>query len=248
MTAGLIAITVIFLTPLFYYLPNAVLAAIILVAVINLVDLHAAKHIWAYNKADAAALIITFLAVLTVGVENGILVGAGASLLLYIWRTSRPHTAIVGRVGKSEIYRNVLRYDVQTWPAVVAIRIDESLYFANTKHLEETVLGLIADQPDVKQIILIGTAINFIDASALETLAGLHAELLGAGVQLHLAAIKGPVLDELKKIGFVDEIGGDHIHFSTHDALIALGYVDAAERASCSPAEAARNAQKPYNP
>ena len=247
-TAVLIAVTVLFLTPLFYYLPKAVLAAIILVAVVNLIDLKTAKHIWAYNKADATALIFTFLAVLAVGVENGILIGAGASLLLYIWRTSRPHTAVVGRIGKSEIYCNVLRYHVQTEPEVLAVRIDESLYFANTKYLEDTILGQIADRPEVRHVVLIGTAINFIDASALETLESLQADLHGAGVDFHLAAIKGPVLDELKKIGFVDTIGDDHIHFSTHDAMIALGYVEANDHCpeNLSPGAAAKAAQKPY--
>ena len=243
-TALLIALTVIFLTPLFYYLPNAVLAAIILVAVTNLIDLKTAKHIWKYNKADAIALIATFVAVLWLGVEKGIMVGVGASLLLYVWRTSRPHMAVVGRIGKSEIYRNELRYHVQTWPEVLAIRVDESLYFANTKYLEDMVLRLIAERAQVKHLILIGTAINFIDASALETLESLHVELFGAGVQMHLAAIKGPVLDELKAIGFVDSLGAKHIHFSTHDALLALGYVDTDDHDNMRPAEAARAAQK----
>ena len=244
-TALLIALTVIFLTPLFYYLPKAVLAAIILVAVANLIDIPAMKHIWAYNKADAVALIITFIAVLVVGVEKGILIGAGVSLLLFIWRTSRPHTAVVGRIGKSELYRNELRYHVETWPQVLAIRVDQSLYFANTKYLEDTVLSMVADRPDLKEVILIGSAINFIDASALETLESLHNELQSAGVELHLAAIKGPVLDQLRKIGFVEKIGEDHIHFSTHDAMIALGYVDVDEQESIciSPGEAARAAQ-----
>jgi SulP family sulfate permease len=247
-TGLLVLLTVLFLTPLFYYLPNAVLAAIILVAVANLFDLPAFKHIWAYNKGDAAALIITFFAVLIMGIETGILIGAGVALAIYIWRTSRPHMATVGRVGKSEIYRNVLRYDVQTWPEVLAIRMDESMYFANTKYLEDTVLAAIADQPEVKHLILIGTAVNFIDASALETLESLREELHGAGVDMHLAAIKGPVLDRLRGIGFVDEIGEDHIHFSTQDAFIALGYVDPHDVDDMPAAEAARLAQKPYPP
>lgn len=242
-TAVLILITVLFLTPLFYYLPNAVLSAIILVAVINLIDIKAAKHIWAYNKADGVALILTFLAVLAVGVERGIIVGVVSSLVLFIWRTSKPHTAVVGRIGASEIYRNVLRYRVETWPEVLLIRIDESLYFANTKHLEETVLGMVAEQKAVEHVVLIGTAINFIDASALETLESLMAELESADVQLHLAAIKGPVLDQLKEIGFADKLGIDKIHFSTQDAMLALGYVAPTTHGQCSPGEAARLAQ-----
>lgn len=221
-TAGLIALTVIFLTPLFYLLPKAVLAAIILVAVFGLIDVTTFRHVWRYNRADAAALVITFLAVLTVGVETGIGVGVVATILLFLWRTSRPHVAIVGRVGNSETYRNVLRHRVKTCPHVVAIRVDESLYFANTKFLEDTVLSTIADQPEVKHLVLIGIAVNFIDASALETLEALVQELRQAGVEFHLAEIKGPVMDRLNAIGFVDKIGADHVHLSTHDAMTAL--------------------------
>jgi SulP family sulfate permease len=221
-TAGLIALTVIFLTPLFYFLPNAVLAAIIMVAVFGLIDVATFKHVWRYNKADAASLVITFVAVLAVGVETGILVGVVATVLLFLWRTNRPHVAIVGRLGETETYRNVRRHPVQTCPHVIAVRIDESLYFANTKFLEETILCAIADRPEVKHLVLIGIAVNFIDASALETLEALIEELGDAGVQLHLAEIKGPVMDRLKAIGFVDKIGAEHIHLSTHEAMQKL--------------------------
>ena len=241
-TGGLMLVAVLFLTPLFYYLPNAVLGAIILVAVINLIDVKAFRHIWHYSGGDSAALIITFFAVLIVGIERGILIGAGIALLVFIWRTSKPHVAVLGRVGDSEIYRNVLRYDVKTWPEVVMIRVDESLYFANAKYLEDTVLGLVADQPDIKHFVLVGSSINFIDASALETLESLREELANAGVDLHLARIIGPVLDRLRAIGFVDAIGEDHIHFSPHDAMLALGYVAAEDHPDgyVSPEEAAR--------
>ena len=241
-TGGLMLVAVLFLTPLFYYLPNAVLGAIILVAVINLIDVKAFRHIWHYSGGDSAALIITFFAVLIVGIERGILIGAGIALLVFIWRTSKPHVAVLGRVGDSEVYRNVLRYDVKTWPEVVMIRVDESLYFANAKYLEDTVLGLVADQPDIKHFVLVGSSINFIDASALETLESLREELANAGVDLHLARIIGPVLDRLRAIGFVDAIGEDHIHFSPHDAMLALGYVAAEDHPDgyVSPEEAAR--------
>ncbi len=222
-TAGLIAVTVIFLTPLFYFLPRAVLAAIIMVAVFGLIDVATFKYVWRYNKADAASLLITFLAVLTVGVETGIVVGVIATILLFLWRTNRPHVAIVGRVGDTETYRNVRRHQVKTCPHVIAMRIDESLYFANTKFLEDKVLCAIADRPEVKHLVLIGIAVNFIDASALETLESLIDELRDAGVTLHLAEIKGPVMDRLQAIGFVDKIGADHIYLSTHEAMQALG-------------------------
>ena len=224
-TAVLIALTVIFLTPVFYFLPQASLAAIVIVAVAGLIDVKTFRHVWRYNKADAASFVVTFVAVLLVGVENGILLGVAAAMLLFIWRSSRPHVAVVGRLGRSEIYRNVLRHKVQCWPNVVAVRIDESLYFANSKFLEDTVLGLVADQPEVDHFVLIGTAVNFIDASALETLESLARQLKDAGVQLHLAAIKGPVMDRLRDIGFVAHLGEQFFHLTTHDAMKAIGVV-----------------------
>lgn len=177
------------------------LAAIIIVAVVGLIDVAAFKHVWRYNKADAASMIITFGAVLLVGIETGILVGAAAAILLYVWRTSRPHMAVVGRLGNSETYRNVLRHQVKTCPHVLTIRVDESLYFANTKYLEDTVLQMVADRPEVKHLVLIGAAINFIDSSALETLESLISELRDAGVEFHMADIKGPVMDQLHTAG-----------------------------------------------
>ena len=154
--------------------------------------------------------------------ETGIVVGVMTTIMLFLWRTNRPHVAIVGRVGETETYRNVLRHPVKTCPHVIAMRIDESLYFANTKFLEDKVLCAIADRPEVKHLVLIGIAINFIDASALETLESLIEELRDAGVQLHLAEIKGPVMDRLKLIGFVEKIGAEHIYLSTHEAMTAL--------------------------
>lgn len=221
-TAIFIALTALFLTPLFFYLPQAVLAAIVIIAVTNLFDFKTLRHTWQYSKADAMAWIATFVVVLLTNVETGILAGVGVSLTLFLWRTSKPHVAVVGRVGESEIYRNVLRYQVQTCPHILAMRVDESLYFANTKFLETTVLRLVAEQPDVKHIVFIGTAINSIDSSALETLIALIRELKDAGVTFHLAAMKGPVMDRLNRVGFLAHLGSGQIFMSTHDAMVAL--------------------------
>lgn len=222
-TALLIALTLIFLTPLFYFLPQTVLAATIIVAVLGLLDVETLKQTWAYNKGDAISLLVTFFSVLGLGVEIGIIVGVVTSLLLYLWRTSHPHIAVVGRVGETEHFRNVLRYEVKTYPHVMAIRVDESLYFANTKALEDFLLNAIADRPDLQHLILICSAINFIDASALETLDNLRDDLEAAGVHFYLAEVKGPVLDQLQKIGFVERIGRDRIFLSTHQAMLFLG-------------------------
>ncbi len=224
-TAGGIALILLFFTPLFYFLPQAVLAATVIVAVFGLVDLKEPRHIWQANRGDALVWGVTFAAVLLLGIETGIFVGVGISLLLYLWRTSRPHIAVVGRLGESEVYRNVLRYEVTTWPQVVAVRVDESLYFANTRYLEEALLRIVAERPDLRHLVLIGSAINFIDSSALHTLESLAQELRDGGVQLHLAEIKGPVMDELKRAHFVDKLGSEHIHLTTHTAMRALGCV-----------------------
>lgn len=223
-TALLIGLTLAAFTPLFYYLPQAILAAIILIAVFHLFDLATARRAWRYSRRDGLAWLATFAAVLGLGIEVGILLGAGLSLALHLWRTSTPHVAIVGRLDQSEIYRNVLRHPVQTWPSVLALRVDESLYFANTQFLEKTVLGLVADRPEVRHLVLIGAAINEIDFSALEVLEKLAGELDAAGVALHLAAIKGPVMDRLHAIGFVRHLGADRFHLTTHAAMRALGY------------------------
>lgn len=224
-TAVLMALAVIFLTPLFYYLPKTLLAAIIIVAVVGLIDIKTFRHVWAYNRADGISMIITFFAVLFMGIESGILIGVAATIFLFIWRTSRPHIAVVGRLGDSKIYLNVLRHDVQTCPTAVAIRVDESLYFTNTKYLEDTILEQIADNPDVKHLVLVATAVNFIDASALETLRTLQKELSDAGVALHLADIKGPVMDRLQQIGFAKRFGQEYIHFRTYNAMEAIGCI-----------------------
>ena len=217
-TAGLIALAVMFLTPLFYYLPNAILAAIIVVAVATLVDVKSFFHAWAYSKSDAISLLVTFVAVLELGIETGILIGVVLSLALYLWRTSRPHIAIVGRIGESEEYRNVLRHETTTYPHILALRVDESLYFPNAQYLEQVVLEEIADRPQVTDFVLVCNAVNFIDTSALEVLEELNHRLSENDIRFYMSEVKGPVMDGLKKIGFVDEIGIDRFFLTTHEA------------------------------
>ena len=218
----LVALTLLGLTPLLFYLPRAVLAAIIMVAVFSLVDVRAAVRAWRYDRADGLALMATFVGVFVLGIERGILLGAALSLVLYLWRTSRPHMAVVGRVGGSEHFRNVERHEVVTDPHVLAIRIDESLYFANVRYLEERVQQLVAEHPDVVHVLLICSGINFIDTTGLECLEHCAESLGEAGVSLHLAEVKGPVMDRLRQDRFPKALGEDHFHLSTHLAMRAL--------------------------
>jgi sulfate permease, SulP family len=221
-TAVLIALVGLFLTPLLYFLPLAVLAVIIITALVGLIDLPTLKLVWRYSRADTAALLITFFAVLEIGVEWGIAVGVVAALALYLWRTSRPHLAVVGRLGDSEHFRNVRRYKVRTYPHVLAIRVDSSLYFANANIFSDRVRAMVADRPEVEHVVLIGSSINFIDASALETLEGLVRELRDAGVTFHLADFKGRVLDRLERVGFAARLGKGRVFISAHEAMQAL--------------------------
>lgn len=223
-TAGLIALVALFFTPLLYNLPLATLAAVILVAVLNLLDLKALHHLWRVSRLDGVTVVVTFLAVLGLGVEIGILVGLGASIAFYLWRTSHPHIAEVGRISGTEHFRNIRRHPVQTCEGVLVIRIDESLYFANTKFLEDYLLRAVADHPTAQALVIICSGINHIDGSALETLETLVNGLQEAGVNTYLSEVKGPVMDQLERAGFVGHLGGrDRIFLTTHQAIQALG-------------------------
>jgi SulP family sulfate permease len=222
-TGCLLAVTVMFLTSLFYFLPQACLAAIIITAVYKLIDLATFKRMWSYDRADGFAWLATFLIVLSLGVSNGIIFGALIALGLHLWRTSHPHIAVVGRLGDSEHFRNVLRHPVQTSPRVLAVRVDESLYFANAKYLESFLTHEIADHPDLESLLLVCSAVNVIDASALEILESLVVELKELGIGFYMSEVKGPVMDKLVDIGFIDRLGKDHVFLTTDQAMQELG-------------------------
>ena len=207
-TAVGIALAGLFLTPLLYSLPIATLAATIIVAVLSLVDLKPPGQLWNYSKADFAAHMATIVITLVAGVEMGVIAGVGVGLLLYLWRASRPHAAIVGRVPETEHFRNVERHKVFTVPHVLSIRIDESLTYLNARWLEEYVLEEIADRPAVRHVILMCSAVNEIDSSGLESLEAINHRLIDADIGLHLSEVKGPVMDRLKRTHFVDELNG----------------------------------------
>ncbi len=207
-TAVGIALAGLFLTPLLYSLPIATLAATIIVAVLSLVDLKTPGQLWTYSKADFAAHMATIAITLLAGVELGVIAGVGVGLLLYLWRASRPHAAIVGRVPETEHFRNVDRHQVFTVPHVLSIRIDESLTYLNARWLEQYVLEEVADRPEVRHVILMCSAVNEIDASGLESLEAINHRMIDAGIGLHLSEVKGPVMDRLKRTHFVDELNG----------------------------------------
>lgn len=221
MTAVFIGITTLLFTPLFYYLPHAVLAATIIVAVLSLVNLRSFIHAWQYRKADGIAALLTFTLVLGIGVEAGIIAGVLSSMLLHIWHTSRPHMAVVGIVPGTEHFRNVDRHEVITSAKLITIRIDESLYFANSRYLENKINELIVDRTELEHVILMCSAVNEIDASALESLENIGDRLEASNIKLHLSEIKGPVMDRLRKTDFMEHLNGQ-IYLSQYDAIQEL--------------------------
>jgi SulP family sulfate permease len=220
-TAVAMAAATLTLTPALYHLPKATLAATIVVAVLTLVDLGAVRRTFAYSRADGVAMAATVLITLGAGVEPGILAGVALSLALHLWRTSRPHVAVVGQVAGTEHFRNVNRHEVVTVPAVLSIRIDESLYFPNARFLEDLVLDAVARDPSLRHIVLMCPAVNEIDASALESLEAINARLHEAGVRLHLSEVKGPVMDRLERSRLLHTLTGQ-VFLTQFDAMDAL--------------------------
>jgi SulP family sulfate permease len=210
-----------FLTPLIFHLPKATLAATIIVAVLSLVDFSVLKKTWRHSKSDFAAVAATMSITLLLGVELGVTAGVAISILIHLYKTSRPHIAIVGQVPGTEHYRNVLRHDVLIDPDILTIRVDESLYFANTRFLEDRIYDEVAKQPELKHVVLMCSAVNTIDMSALESLEAINERLDVGGVTLHFSEVKGPVMDQLNATGFLEILSGE-IFLSQHLAQTAL--------------------------
>lgn len=202
---GIALVTMAF-TGWLYYLPIATLAATITVSILTLVDIPMLRQTWRYSRSDFAAMAVTILLTLVEGIEAGILGGVSLSIALFLYRTSRPHSALVGRVPDTEHFRNTERHDVETVSNVALLRIDESLYFANARYLEDTVYNLVASYPELEHVVLICSAVNLIDASALESLDAINARLKDSDVKLHLSEVKGPVMDQLKKSDFLEAL------------------------------------------
>jgi sulfate permease, SulP family len=220
-TAVGIALATLTLTGILAFLPKATLAATIMIAVSTLIDVKAIGRTFHYSKADFAAMLATIVLTLIQGVEAGILVGVGLSIGIYLYRTSRPHSAIVGRVPGTEHFRNVERHTVETDEKSVVLRVDESLYFANARYLEETVMALTSQQPKMKNLVLACQAVNTIDASALESLEAINGRLKAMDIRLHMCEVKGPVMDGLRRTHFCEELTGQ-VFLSTYDAWKTL--------------------------
>ncbi len=233
-SAVLMAIVISAFTGWFYYLPVSVLAATIIVAVLGLLDWHTLREAWRYDKADAVSLLLTFAGVIFLGVEEGILLGVALSLAVLVWRSSHPHMAIVGRVPGTEHFRNIDRHQVETLPGLVALRVDESLYFANAQIIEEKIESLIQSNAGTRTVLLILSAVNQLDSTALAMLTDVQKNLAARHITLQFAEIKGPVLDRLRSTP-LGETMCDQIFLSTHEAFVAHALQTSTAKSNSSP-------------
>lgn len=229
-----VAVTALFLTDYLVWLPNATLAATIIVAVAGLVDFSILRDTWRYAISDFIAVATTIVVTLLLGVEIGVSCGVGASLLLHVYKTSKPHIAEVGEIEGTGHYRNRERHKVVTHAPLLQLRVDARLYFGNATYTEEVILGSIAARPGIRHVILLCSAVNEIDISALDVLEGLNIRLRELGIGFHLSEVKGPVLDALKKARFTEQLNGK-VFLSQQLAVQSLLAADSSEKASFTP-------------
>jgi SulP family sulfate permease len=220
-TAIGVGIATLFLTPLLFFLPKAALAAIIIVAVLSLVDFGALKGTWAYSRTDFAAMATTIAITWWDGIETGLLAGVALSIFLHLYKTSRPHVAVVGQIPGTMTFRNVERHEAVTDPEILSLRVDESLYFPNARYLEDLINDAVAANPRVRHVILECPAVNAIDYSGLESLEAINHRLADSGITFHLSEVKGPVMDQLKRSHFLQELSGK-VHLSHFDAVASI--------------------------
>lgn len=213
-----IVITLLFLTPLFAPLPHAALAAIVVISVLGIMDLQSLRRHWRIHREDSITELATLITVLAFGVEAGLLTGVALSIAFFVRTSSRPHVAIVGRIPNTEHFRSARRYDVETFPHVAAIRIDENVYFANANQVENKLLKIIQRRPGTKHVLLVMSAVNMIDVSGLELFYRINQNLDAMGIKLHLSEVKGPVMEQFEATDFIMRLTGS-VFFTTDQAM-----------------------------
>lgn len=220
-SAALIGLTLLFLTPLFYFLPKAVLASIIMVAVFGLIDVKYPKFLWRNMSQDFFMFIATFLITLLVGIKEGIIAGVIISLFMMIYRSARPHMAVLGHLPGTSDYRNVERFDeISERPDVLAIRYDAQLYFANTQHFIDSVRCHIQRKGSKLRLIVMHCgSMSYIDATAFQALSELVEELAKQNITVYFSGLIGPVRDFFKKSKFINQVGRDKFFLDVFTAI-----------------------------
>jgi SulP family sulfate permease len=253
LTAGVVALSLLFFTPALRAMPKAALAAIIVSAVAGMIDVAEVKRLWKLSRVELALMALTAASTLALGIEVGIFVGVGASLLWFIVRSTRPHYAVLGRLPNTSVFRNVKNFpEACVWPGLLIVRMDAKLYFGNVSFLKETLASLEAQSPSpLRAVILDAASINDLDSSAD---AALHELLDGyqrRGVTLSFAQLKGPVREVMRRSGLYDRLGADRAFFTLEDAVqeatqrLGLSPPDACRRAPLSEADYAAQTHRP---
>ena len=207
-SAVLLAVALIAPTDWLALLPLPTLAATIIVAVMGMLELSTLRTAWRYDRGDALALMVTAAGVLVLGIEAGVVVGVMLSMANLIWRASRPHIAVLGRIAGSEHFRNIERYAAETVPDVLMLRIDANLFFGNVEAVAERIEEELKAHPQTCHLVLVMTAVSSIDTTALFALAELNQSLKARGIGLHLAEVKGPVIDRLNDSDLPAQLNG----------------------------------------
>lgn len=218
----LVVLTLLFLTPLFQYLPNAILASIIMVSVFGLIDVAYTKTLWTNSKDEFVVLLITFFITLFIGITQGILIGVLCSLLLMVYRTSKPHFAEIGNIRNSDYYKNVNRFadEVEVRTDLLILRFDAQLYFGNSDYFKKELIKHIKIKgTSLRGVILNAEAINYIDATAADMLTKLIHEIHENGVQFYIAGATGPTRDIIFASGIIDELRQEFLFVKTKEAV-----------------------------
>jgi len=221
-SALLIVVTLLFLTPLFYNLPKAILASVIMVAVFGLIDYKEAVHLWKSNRTDFFLLVVTFIATLTIGIEKGIGLGVILSLAMVIYKTTRPHVAILGKIPGTHFYRNIERFEgiIRPKEDVLIVRFDAQLYFANTAFFKDKLEELVIEKGEkLKLIIIDGESMNNLDSSGVHALLEVIEDYTSKNIEVAFTGIKGPVRDAMEKGGVIEKISFNHCFMSIQEAI-----------------------------
>ena len=218
----MVVLTLLFLTPLFYYLPNAVLASIIMVSVFGLINLEYPRILWKFSKDEFVVLILTFLITLFVGIKEGVLIGVLFSLLLMVYRTSKPHFAVLGKIKGSEYYKNVERFgdEIEKRDDLLIVRFDAQLYFGNKDYFKKQLLKHVNAKSDtLKGVILNAESISYIDSTAANMLIKVINDLHERKLEFYIAGAIGPTRDIIFNSGIIDALRKEFLFVKTKEAV-----------------------------
>ena len=208
--AVVVIFVLLFLTSFFTLLPNAVLAAIVMVSVVGLMDLKNGPRHWQLHRDDTITEYATLVLVLFMGVEIGLMVGVALSIAFFIRTSSRPNITQVGRLANTEHFRSIKRYDVETLPHVLALRVDENIYFANATQIEDKFMKRAQRRKSTKHLLVVCSSVNMIDATGIQMLHRVNANLARAGISFNLSDVKGNLLPQLQRAGLIEDLSGQH--------------------------------------